>query len=44
MRKGLVSYNNILAGELTETDEGGYEFEYNADYIVAYPDQLITFS
>lgn len=43
MRKGLVLYNNILAGELTETDEGEYEFEYNADYIAAYPDQLITF-
>lgn len=44
MRKGLVFYNNILAGELTETDEGEYEFEYNADYVAAHPDQLITFS
>ncbi|MCX2481838.1 HipA N-terminal domain-containing protein [Pedobacter sp. MC2016-15] len=44
MRKGLVLYNNILAGELTETDEGDYEFEYYADYVAKYPDGLITFS
>ncbi|TKC58557.1 phosphatidylinositol kinase [Pedobacter hiemivivus] len=44
MRKGLVWYNNKLAGELTETDEGEYEFEYDESYILAYPDQFITFS
>lgn len=44
MRKGLVFYNNILAGALIETDDGEYEFEYNADYAVTHPDQLITFS
>ncbi|MBC7565701.1 MAG: HipA N-terminal domain-containing protein [Pedobacter sp.] len=44
MRKGLVFYNNILAGELTETDDGEYEFQYNKDYVAAHTEQLITFS
>lgn len=44
MRKGLVWYNNKLAGELTETDEGEYGFEYDEHYILTYPDQFITFS
>lgn len=44
MRKGLVFYKDKLAGELTETDEGEYEFVYNADYVLNHPDWLITFS
>lgn len=44
MRKGLVFYNNSLAGELTETDDGDYEFEYSLAYVGAQPKQLITFS
>ncbi len=31
-RKGLVYYQDKLAGMLSETDEG-YEFSYNAEYL-----------
>lgn len=44
MRKGKVLYNNKFAGELIETDDGEYVFEYAIDYIQNYPDQFITFS
>lgn len=44
MRKGLVMYNNALAGELTETDDGEYEFAYDANYVTAYPDFFIAFA
>lgn len=44
MRKGLVLYNNIKAGLLTETNDGEYVFQYDADYINSYPQQFITFS
>ena len=37
-------YNGIFAGELTETDEGQYEFEYARDYVLTYPDLFITFA
>lgn len=33
MRMGNVFVQNILAGQIRETDEG-YEFEYNLDYLV----------
>ena len=43
MRQGIVKYNNILAGLLTEADSGEYVFVYDAAYVQSYPDQFITF-
>lgn len=44
MRSGYVYYQDILAGILTETDEGEYEFVYDAAYIKYHPRDFITFS
>lgn len=44
MRKAAVFYHTVLAGILTETDEGQFEFQYDAQYISDYPDQFLTFS
>lgn len=43
MRQGIVKYNNIRAGLLTEEDSGEYIFVYDDEYIKTYPDQFITF-
>ena len=44
MRKAKVFYDDVLAGLLTETDDGEYTFEYDAEYVEHYPQQFITFS
>ena len=44
MRAGIVKYNNIVAGTLTETDNGEYLFAYDKSYIKKYPNQFITFN
>lgn len=43
MRQGIVKYNNITAGNLTEDDNGEYLFEYDKNYILKYPTLFITF-
>jgi serine/threonine-protein kinase HipA len=43
MRQGLVKYNNIPAGVITEEDNGGYLFVYDKKYVQNHPDQFITF-
>lgn len=43
MRQGIVKYNNIVAGVLTEEDGGLYVFEYDPTYIQNYPNNFITF-
>lgn len=43
MRKGIVKYNNELAGVLTEEDTGEYLFVYDEQYIQKHPHQFITF-
>lgn len=43
MRQGIVKYNHIRAGLLTEDDQGEYHFIYDETYVQAYPDQFITF-
>ncbi len=43
MRQGIVKYNNIKAGLLTEEDNGEYLFVYDKDYVKNYPEQFITF-
>lgn len=44
MRSGYVYYQDTLAGILTETDNGEYEFVYDADYIKYHSRDFITFS
>ena len=44
MRKAAVYYHHDLAGILTETDEGQFEFQYDTQYINQFPDQFLTFS
>lgn len=44
MRKGKVFYKNILAGIITETDDGEYEFQYNIQYVKNYPNNFVTFT
>lgn len=43
MRQGIVKYNNIRAGILTEEDNGEYRFVYDEKYIQNHPDQFISF-
>jgi len=44
MRRAEIFYNDVLAGVLTETDEGDYTFVYDSKYIDQHPDQFITFT
>lgn len=44
MRKGKVYYNDVLAGIITESDEGFYTFQYETSYVENYPHQFLTFS
>lgn len=43
MRQGIIKYNNIPAGLLTEEDNGQYLFVYDDAYIESYPEQFICF-
>lgn len=44
MRQAKILYNNIFCGVLTETNEGEFTFAYDADYVLQYPYQFITFT
>lgn len=44
MRQAAIYYQEVLAGTLTESDEGEYIFEYNNEYIQTHPKQFLTFS
>jgi serine/threonine-protein kinase HipA len=44
MRSAEIFYSDILAGILTETDDGMYTFLYDEEYIQAHPDKFLTFS
>jgi serine/threonine-protein kinase HipA len=44
MRKAEIHYKDVLAGILTETDEGDYIFQYEEQYIKKHPKQFITFT
>jgi serine/threonine-protein kinase HipA len=44
MRQGLVFYKEHLAGTITETDEGEYIFQYDAQYVTDYPKDFVTFT
>ena len=43
MRQGIVKYNNIKAGLLTEDDNGEYLFVYDEHYVKNHPHQFISF-
>jgi len=42
MRRATIYYNKIVAGMLTETNDGDYLFKYTDNYIANYPNQHIT--
>lgn len=44
MRSAEIFYKDVLAGILTETNEGLYTFQYEKKYVAKYPNQFITFS
>ncbi len=43
MRQGIIKYNNIRAGILTEEDAGDYLFRYEEAYVKNHPNEFITF-
>jgi serine/threonine-protein kinase HipA len=44
MGKAAIYYKDLLAGILTETDEGEYRFQYDEKYIKSNPKQFLTFT
>lgn len=44
MRQATIYYKDLLAGTLTETDEGEYTFQYDNNYVENYPNQFLTFA
>lgn len=44
MRQGKVFYKDHLAGIVTETNEGEYLFQYDAQYAKDHPNDFITFT
>jgi serine/threonine-protein kinase HipA len=44
MRSGRVYYKDILAGILTETDDGEYSFRYDEKYVKHHKEDFIAFS
>lgn len=44
MRSGKVFYKDVLAGTITETNEGEYVFQYDVSYVKEHPNEPITFT
>ena len=44
MRKAAIYYKDLLAGILTETNEGEYVFQYEEKYVKEHPKQFLTFT
>jgi len=44
MRRAEIYYKDVLAGTLTETNDGEYVFQYDKNYISRYPKQFLTFT
>lgn len=44
MRQAEIYYQDILAGILTETDEGEYIFKYHDSYVEKFAEGFITFT
>ncbi|MCB8995398.1 MAG: HipA N-terminal domain-containing protein [Bacteroidales bacterium] len=44
MRAAKIYYKDIFAGNLTETDDGEFVFQYDASYVKEHPDRFISFT
>jgi serine/threonine-protein kinase HipA len=44
MRRAAIYYKDVLAGMLTESEDGDYIFVYEGDYVKNYPGQFLTFT
>ena len=44
MRQAKIYYQDVYAGLLVETDDGEYEFTYEAQYIEQYPERFLSFT
>jgi serine/threonine-protein kinase HipA len=44
MRSAKIYYKDLLAGKLTETNEGEFIFQYDELYKKNHPDEFITFT
>lgn len=44
MRRAKVFYKEHFAAMLTETNEGEYVFQYNAEYVKEHPNDFISFN
>ncbi|MBA9079614.1 HipA N-terminal domain-containing protein [Rufibacter quisquiliarum] len=44
MRRGKVFYQDWYAGLVTETEEGDYVFQYDAQYVQEHPNAFLTFT
>ena len=44
MRRANIYYKEILAGKLTETNEGEFIFQYEALYVKDHPNEFISFT
>jgi serine/threonine-protein kinase HipA len=44
MRTAEIFYQDVLAGILTETNEGHFIFQYDEHYINNHPNQFLTFT
>ena len=44
MRRANIYYKELLAGKLTETNEGEFVFKYDDQYVKNHPGEFITFT
>jgi serine/threonine-protein kinase HipA len=44
MRQANIHYKDILAGILTETDDGEYLFTYDSAYVLSNPNDFLSFT
>ena len=44
MRSANIYYKEVLAGKLTETNDGEFVFQYDKLYIKDHPNEFITFT
>lgn len=44
MRQAKIYYQDMLAGILTDTEDGEYRFTYDTEYVDAHPNQFLSFT
>ena len=44
MRKGNVFYKNFFAGEILESNDGDFIFQYDTKYVDEHPTDFLTFT